>query len=688
MVHGDVVADPYGWMKDKSDPELLAYLNAENEYAAAVTEPLSTLADELYADLDARTQQSDLSVPDFVRHNDGRCFWYYLRTTEGLDYPSYHRAPATDRDHIPDMSGIPEGEQLLLDANELARDHAFFSLGTLEISPNGDRLAYSVDLVGAERYHLQFLDLTTGERLAEEVPEVAAGGCWCADEAFCYVTMDDAWRPDAVWRHALGGTEPDRLLLRESDEHFWLGVGESRDRAWVVISLSSKSTSEAWLLAADDAAGEPHVVTPRRAGIEYDVEVAADRLFIVHNDGAPDFALAQAPLTATDAADWEPLWPGEPGVRLLGVAAYDRALVLSHRREGLSRLVIQARDPAGVLGASQELEFDEPLFSVDADGSEDADTDRIRFSYQSMVTPELVCEFRLDTGERRVLKQRPVLDHPQHGPYRKEDYVQRREWALAPDGTAVPISLVHRADVALDGSAGCLLYGYGAYEVTIAPTFSIARLSVLDRGYVYAIAHVRGGGELGRAWYEAGRLEHKQNTFTDFLACAHHLVAAGYTRPERLGAEGGSAGGLLIGAVVNQAPDAFSAVHAAVPFVDALTTILDPDLPLTVMEWEEWGDPLHDESAYWRMKGYSPYENVRPQAYPQILVTASLNDTRVEVTEPAKWVARLRHDTGAAQRVLLKTELAAGHGGVSGRYAGWRDMAWELAWLIDRTTTS
>ena len=688
VMHGDVVADPYAWMRDKHDPELLTYLTAENDYTAAATASLTTLADEIYADLDARTQQSDLSVPDFVRHRDGRCFWYYLRTTEGLEYPTYHRAPATDVDRLPELSGIPEGEQLLLDANELAQGQEFFALGAFEVSPDGNRLAYSIDRVGAERYRLEFLDLASGELLAEPIPEVAAGGCWCSDDAFCYLTMDDAWRPDAVWRHALGSSEPDRLLLQEPDERFWLGVSESRDRALVVISLSSKSTSEAWLLATDDATAVPRVITSRRAGVEYDVEVASDRLFIVHNDGAPDFALAQAPLGATDATAWETVWPGEAGVRLLGVAAYDRALVMSLRREGLARLVIRPRDAAGELGPGHELEFDEPLFSVDADGSEDADTDRIRFSYQSMVTPELVCEYRLDTGERRVLKQRPVLDHPRFGPYRAADYVQRREWARAPDGTVIPISLVHRADVPLDGSAGCLLYGYGAYEVTVAPSFSIARLSALDRGYVFAIAHVRGGGELGRAWYEAGRLEHKQNTFTDFVACARHLVAAGYTRPQRLGAEGGSAGGLLIGAAINLAPDAFAAVHAAVPFVDALTTILDPELPLTVIEWEEWGDPLHDEAAYWRMKGYSPYENIRPQEYPQILVTASLNDTRVEVTEPAKWVARLRHDVGAAQRVLLKTELVAGHGGASGRYAGWRDLAWELAWLIDRTSAT
>jgi oligopeptidase B len=430
------------------------------------------------------------------------------------------------------------------------------------------------------------------------------------------------------------------------------------------------------------------VVTPRRQGVEYDIEISGDRLFIVHNVDAPDFALAQAPLTATSQADWQPVWPGELGTRLLGVSAYDAALVVSVRREGLDRVVVCPVAPGGELGPGTELDFDEPLFHVEADGSEDADTDRIRLSYQSMVTPAQVLEYRLEGGTRRTLKQRPVLDHPKLGPYLPSDYVQRREWATAPDGARVPISLVYRADTALDGSAGCVLYGYGAYEVSLSPTFSIARLSLLDRGYVYAIAHVRGGGELGRGWYDDGKLAAKQNTFTDFVACARHLVQAGYTSHERLAAEGGSAGGLLLGAALNLAPEVFAAAHAAVPFVDALNTILDPTLPLTVSEWEEWGDPVHDPAAYRRMKAYSPYENVRPADYPATLVTASVNDTRVEVTEPAKWVARLRHDTGASDRLVLKTELAAGHGGVSGRYAAWRDAAFELAWLLGFTTPS
>ena len=684
--HGDSFTDPYAWMRDKADPEFLAYLTAENAYTEAVTAPLAELRQEIYDDISARTKQTDLSVPEFVRHPGLGEFWYYARSTEGLDYPSYPRCPAQGRDSLPDPSkGAPEGEQLLLDAQALAAGTDFFAMGCFDVSPNGRLAAYSVDTSGDERYHLWFFDLITGQALPDEVAEVASGGCWAGDEAFCYLTVDDAWRPDRLWRHRLGATGEDELLYTEDDERFWLGVDCSRDNRWVQLGAASKTSTETWLLDATDPASILRSVAPRRDDIEYDVEVAGDRLFIVHNDGAPDFALAQAPLTSTDPADWTTIWPGEPGVRLLGVVSYDKVLVQSLRRDGLQVVTLRHRDAAGDVGDEVAIAFDEPIYTVDVDGGDEADTDRIRLHYQSMVTPDEVIDYRIADGSRTVLRRRPVLDHPVNGPYRPTDYRQQRVWATAGDGTSVPISLVYRADTPLDGSAGCLLYGYGAYEISVSPSFSIARLSLLDRGYIYAVAHVRGGGELGRAWYTGGRLEAKENTFTDFISCARYLVSAGYTSTERLAAEGGSAGGLLIGAALNLAPDAFAAVHAAVPFVDALTTILDPELPLTVMEWEEWGDPLHDPEAYARMRRYSPYENVKAAQYPAVLVTTSLNDTRVEITEPAKWVAALRHDSGSRRPILLKTEMVAGHGGSSGRYQAWRDAAFELAWLVAAT---
>jgi oligopeptidase B len=685
--HGDTFDDPYAWMRDKSDPELLAYLAAENEWTEAATAHLAGLREEVFTDISVRTKQTDLSVPEFARHPGLGEFWYYARTTEGLDYPSLHRCPATDRDSLPDpATGVPDGEELLLDAQALAAGTEFFALGCFEVSPDGRLAAWSVDTTGDERYHLRFKNLLTGELLADEVAEVAAGGCWAGNGAFCYLTVDDAWRPDRVWRHRLGDQGSDELLYTETDERFWLGVDGSRDHRWLLVAAASKTSTEVWLLDTTDPDARLRSVAPRRDGVEYDVDVANDRLFIVHNDGAPDFALAEAPLDATSPEQWRESRPGEPGVRLLGVTAYDRALVVSLRREGLQEVALRFRDSAGDPGPEVPIAFDEPLHHVDADDGDEPDTDRIRLHYQSMITPDRVLEYSLADGSRKLLRQRPVLDHPQRGPYRPEDYVQRREWATAPDGTRVPISLVYRADTPLDGTAGCLLYGYGAYELTVPPSFSIARLSLLDRGYLYAVAHVRGGGELGRAWYDDGKLAAKEHTFTDFVACARHLVSSGYTTTERLAAEGGSAGGLLVGAAMNLAPDAFAAVHAAVPFVDALTTVLDPDLPLTISEWEEWGDPLHEPDAYRRMRSWSPYENVRHTEYPALLVTASLNDTRVEVTEPAKWVARLRHDSGSSRPILLRTELSAGHGGASGRYHAWRDAAFELAWLIDATT--
>lgn len=686
--HGRTFVDPYAWMRDKEQPKLLSLLEAENAYAEAVTADQAELRQAIYDDLDARTRQTDLSVPEFVRHPGLGEFWYYARTTEGEDYARYYRCPAASRDDHPAPDGpAPDGEELLLDVQALAEGEEFFALGTFTISPDGTMLAYSTDTRGDERYRLRFRTLSTGALLDDEVAEIAAGGVWAGNTAFCYLTVDDAWRPHELWHHQLGRAD-DELILEEADERFWLGVDSSRDSRWLIVAAESKNTSQAWLADTESAELRLRSVADRREGIEYDVEVARDRLFISHNDGAIDFALAQAPLEATDHRQWTPVWPGETGVRLLGVTAYDRVLVISERRDGLNRVVLRYRDADGEPGPAQPIAFDEPIFTAEADDGDEYDTDRIRLHYQSLVTPGQVVEYRLDDGSRTVLRSRPVLNHPVWGPYRSTDYVQRREWATAPDGTQVPISLVYRADTPLDGSAGCVLYGYGAYEISLSPSFSIARLSLLDRGYVYAIAHVRGGGELGRGWYEDGRLTNKPNTFSDFIACARHLVAAGYTRPERLAAEGGSAGGLLIGAVINQAPDAFAAVHAAVPFVDPLTTVLDPSLPLTITEWEEWGDPLHDPAAYDLIASYSPYENVHPGQYPAILATTNVHDTRVEVTEPAKWVAQLRYLSGSTRPIVLKTELAGGHGGASGRYRAWRDAAYETAWLISQTSPS
>lgn len=688
--HSDRVDDPYRWMADKTDPRLLRYLTAENEYTAAVTAPLAGLRDELYADLDARTQQTDLSVPSFVTHTSGDSFWYYTRTVEGLDYPIHCRVAASGRDQIPDVGDAPlPDETVLLDVNALAEGEAYCALGWADVSPDGRLLGYSVDVAGDERYDLVVKEIATGETVGDPILGVGAGGAWAGDDWVFYLRVDAAWRPHEVWRHRLG-TPPagDVLVLAEPDERFWMGVDAARGYEWVLIEIGSPTTTECHLIPTATPDAAPRCVARRRPGVDYTVEVAPDALYILHNDGAQDFMLSRAPVESTSPDDWTTVIPARRGVRLNGVTAYTRGLLVSQRVEGLTGLAFLRRLPDGSLGDPQPILFAEPLYTVGAEEDPHVDTDRVRLMFESLATPPELIEYQFDTGERRVLKRTPVRDHPRHGPFDPSAYVQERLWATAPDGVEVPLSVIRPAGVPLDGSAPCLLYGYGSYEVSIDPFFSISRLSLLDRGYVVAIAHVRGGGELGRSWYESGKLDAKPTTFTDFIACARHLVDAGYTSPERLAIEGGSAGGLLIGAVMNLAPDLCRAAHAAVPFVDALTTILNPELPLSVMEWEEWGDPLHDPRIYDVMKSYSPYENVRAARYPAILATTSLNDTRVEVTEPAKWIARLRATAtnGPDRPILLRTEMVAGHGGVSGRYAGWRDRAFELAWIIDQTT--
>ena len=690
-VHGDVVEDPYRWMADKADPDLLAYLDAENAWTEAHTGHLAPLVEELYEDIKARTKQTDMSVPLHVTHTDGSSYWYYGRTREGDDYGRTCRLPATNRDDIPDVTEVAPEEEVLLDAQALAEGHDYFALGLALVSPDGKRLAYSVDTRGDERYDLFVVDLATGRTIDGPIRGVGGGGVWAGDDWILYVRVDAAWRPHEVWRHRIGDApEADALVFTEPDERFWVGLDTSRDFQWVLIDLGSKTTTETHLLRADDPTGALTVVQARRPGLEYAVEMAPDALWILHNDGAPQFQLSRAPIDTPGIEHWETVIEERPETRLTGVSVYEKAVVVDHRTHALAGVTIIPREADGTLGVLTELTFDEALYDVGSEDAPDFDTDRIRLGYESLVSPPSVWEYHLGTGARRLLKQTPVLDHPRHGAYDPTAYVSERLWATADDGTRVPISLVRHRDTPVDGTAPGLLYGYGAYESPTMPYFAMSRISLLDRGFVFAIAHVRGGGELGRPWYDGGKELAKPNTFSDFVACGRVLVEVGHVAPDRLLAEGGSAGGLLIGAAVNLAPDLFRAVHAAVPFVDPLTTILNPDLPLTVMEWEEWGNPVEDPEVYACMKAYSPYENVAAVRYPAILATTSLNDTRVEVTEPAKWVARLRDlaTNDGTRPILLRTEMVAGHGGVSGRYKAWRERAFQLAWLVDQADAS
>jgi oligopeptidase B len=668
---------------------VISYLEAENAYTEAQTAHLSELSDAIFGEIKARTKETDLSVPTYTSHPGGDAYWYYVRTVEGSEYPIYCRVVATDRATLPDPEHQISGEEVLLDGNREAEGHEFFALGALSASLDGRLLAYSIDLTGAERFTIMIKDLVSGELLADQIDDTAYGVAWAKNSHLFYTRADEAWRPYVILRHRLGDDPSlDVEVLTESDERYWLSVDASRDDRWIIIGAGSKITSEFRLLSTDDPEGEPRIVAPRRQGVEYDIEPAGDRLLIVHNDGAEDFELAEAPLGATSHTEWRPIIPHRQGVRILSVSAYASHAIVSLRRDGLTALHVMPRDAGGDLQDGSDLAFDEPLYVAYAPGESEYETPTIRVGYASMLTPDSIYDYHLTTGELTLLKRTPVLDDPRFGPYQPENYIQERAWATAPDGTQVPLSIVRRADVPLDGSAPAMLYGYGAYEASMDPSFSVPRLSLLDRGIVYAIAHIRGGGELGRSWYEHGKTLTKRNTFTDFIACADHLLEHGYTSADRLAARGGSAGGLLMGAVANLAPEKFHAIHAAVPFVDALTTILKPDLPLTVIEWEEWGDPLHDAEVYAYMKSYTPYENVSSIDYPAILATTSLNDTRVFFVEPAKWVAALRHlaTNSDKRQILLKTEMVAGHGGVSGRYKSWRELAFEYAWIVSEIT--
>jgi oligopeptidase B len=678
--HGDTIIDDLAWLAAKDDPDTTSFLEAQNAYTAELTGGQQKLREAIFDEIKSRTKETDLSVP---QRKSG--WWYYTRTVEGKQYAIRCRRAVRPEDTRPPMTedGAPlAGEEVLLDGNELAAGSEFFSVGAFSVSPDGRQLAYSTDLAGDERFTMRFKDLVTGETAPDEITGTYYGAAWSADaSAVFYITVDDAWRPYRVWRHILGTpTADDVIVYQEDDERFGVGVELTRSERYLVIHSASKLTSEVRLLDAANPTGEFTVVAPRRPGVEYEVEHqvqsdGTDRLLILHNDGALNFELAQAPVT--DPSAWTMLIPHRDDTRLLGVDAFAGHIVIYLRRDGLTGLRIIGND-----GHEHEIAFPEPIYQVGPAGNPEYQTGTYRLSYVSLVTPASLYDCDVATGEVTLLRQQPVLPGPDGAAYNPEDYEQHRLWAIAADGTSIPISLVCRRGTPRDGSSPFLLSGYGSYEISSDPSFSIPRISLLERGFVCAIAHVRGGGEMGRSWYDNGKMLKKVNTFTDFIACARYVVAEGWTSADRLIARGGSAGGLLMGAVANMAPDAFGGIVAMVPFVDALTSILDPTLPLTVPEWEEWGDPLHNPEVYRYMKSYTPYENVAPnRRYPPILAVTSLNDTRVLYHEPAKWVARLQAEAGGGP-FLLKTEMAAGHGGRSGRYDAWREEAMVLAWIV------
>ena len=698
--HDDTRVDPYYWIMDRNNADVLALLAAENDFLAQELAHLRPLQEELFAEIKGRIEETDISVP--VRRQG---WWYFERTREGLNYPISCRVPATGKDLTPpaiDVDGTLDGEQVILDENLEAAGHDFLSVGILALSPDDAWVAVGTDFEGDERHRVTIRPLAGQSPLEDELDDVYYGFAWASDSRhFFYTRVDDAMRPWQLWRHELGtAAEADVLVLQEDDAQYTVSVGRSRDDAMIVVVVGSSMTSETHFMSADTPTAALTVLEPRQHGVEYGVEHFTDHRgrgwwLKVTNEGATDFRLLARP---APGGPWRELIAERPGNRLDGVDAFQNFLAISERYDGCAAVrlvsILDDDDPFGpdLLERSRLVAGEATPSTVSLSANPNFDTPLLRVSMTSLVTPRLVADVDVVTDESIIRKQQQV-----RGGYDPLRYVTGRLWIDASDGYRIPVSVVARRDLVTVNASGdlsplqpapLLLYGYGSYEISIDPSFSSLRLSLLDRGIIFAIAHIRGGGEMGRSWYEMGKLAQKPTTFSDFVTTARSLVEHRWTTVDQLAARGGSAGGLLMGAVMNLAPELFKCVVAEVPFVDALTTMLDASLPLTVGEWEEWGNPDASASAYRTMKSYSPYDNVRShnedgseRVYPHLFAAGGLNDSRVGFWEPAKWVLKLR-DANAANVAYLKTEMGAGHGGPSGRYDAWRDEAQVLAFII------
>jgi oligopeptidase B len=703
--HGDTREDPYYWLMERESEDVLTHLRAENAYLAQELAPLKPLEDTLFEEIKSRIEETNISVP--VRK---RGWWYFERTREGLNYAISARVPAMGDDLTPpviDPETTLANEQIILDENVEAGDHDFFSVGVLAISPDDQWVAVGTDFEGDEHHRVTVRPLAQQLPPEDTIEDVSYGFAWANDSRhFFYTRVDEATRPWQLWRHELGtSADDDVLVYQEDDAQYIVAVGRSRDDAMIVVMVNSSMTSEVLFVSADTPTAPLELLEERRHGIEYGVEHFTDERgrgwwLKMTNENATDFRL-EARLVSGGA--WREIVPERAGCRLDGVDAFESFLALSERVDGCAALrlvpILAGDDPfgEGLIERSSLVEGGAFPNTVAISSNPNFDATQVRVILTSLTTPLLIADVVVATGELIVRKQQRVL-----GGYDESSYVTGRLWVKASDGVSVPVSVVARRDVVNvkeDGTleakapAPFLLYGYGSYEISIDPSFSSLRLSLLDRGVIFAIAHVRGGGEMGRSWYEMGRLAQKPTTFSDFVAVARWLIDEGWTTPEQLGARGGSAGGLLMGAVMNSNPELFRAIVAEVPFVDVVTTMLDESLPLTVGEWEEWGNPDASATSYRTMMSYSPYDNVRetengaPVLYPHLYASGGLNDTRVGFWEPAKWVQRLR-DANPENYAVLKTEMGAGHGGVSGRYDAWRDEAQVLAWLLHEITST
>jgi len=661
-IHGQTRVDNYYWLNERDNPKVLEYLKAENEYTLAVLKPTEALQEKLYKEIVGRIKQTDLSVP---YRSEG--YYYFTRYEEGKDYPVYCRKKGS----------LEAPEEVLLNVNEMAQGHGYYSVGGLSVSPDNNLIAYGVDTVSRRKYTLHFKDLKTGRVLPDAIAITTGSAAWAGDNKTVFYTQidDTTLRPQKIFRHVLGtAAEADKMVFHEADETFNASVYKSKSKKYIFIASEQTLSSEYRFIPADKPEAEFKVFQPRTRDLEYSVDHYQDKFYVRTNLDAKNFRLMTAPLDRTAKENWVELIPHRTDVLFEGFELFKGALVLEERKNGLVQVRVMPWDKRT---GEHYLDFGEEAYSAWVSNNPEFDTDWLRFGYESLTTPSSTFDYSMVTKEKKLLKQEEVL-----GGFNASNYQAERHYATARDGVKVPVSLVYRKGFIKDGKAPCLLYAYGSYGSSTDADFSSARLSLLDRGFVFAIAHIRGGQEMGRSWYEDGKLLKKKNTFTDFIDCAEFLVARKFTNPGRLFAEGGSAGGLLMGAVVNMRPDLFKGVVAGVPYVDVITTMLDKSIPLTTGEFDEWGNPENKE-YYDYMLSYSPYDQVEAKNYPGLFVTTGWQDSQVQYFEPAKWVAKLRALKTDKNPLLLWTNMEGGHGGVSGRFRRLKQTAMEYTFMLD-----
>ena len=661
VMHGDTRVDPYFWMNQRDSEKVLAYLNAENEYTNQVMKSTEELQENLFTEIKNRIKEQDQSVPYFENG-----YYYYTRFEEGKEYPVYCRK----------KESLDAEEEVTLDVNQLAEGYNYFSAVGINVSPNNNILSYGVDTVSRRKYTIYFKDLTTGELLDTKISNTTGGVAWANDnKTVFYAVKDESLRPFQIYRHSIDNkdSQTDELVYEENDETFNAFVYKSKSKKYIYIGSSSTLTSEFRFIEADKPYDEFKIIQPRERGLEYSVSHFGENFYITTNLDAKNFRLMVTPVSKTEKKNWKEVIPHRDDVLLNGIEVFKDFLVLDERKDGLKHIRIINWE------TSQEhyLNFGEEVYASWISYNPEFDTQMLRYTYMSLTTPNSTFDYNMATREKTLLKQTEVL-----GGFTPENYETKRHWVEARDGIKVPMSIVYRKGMELNGDNPTLIYAYGSYGSSSDPYFSSSRLSLLDRGFIFALAHVRGGQELGRGWYEDGKLLKKMNTFTDFIDCSQYLVDNKYTNPDKLFAMGGSAGGLLMGVIANLRPDLYKGVIAQVPFVDVVTTMLDSSIPLTTGEYDEWGNP-NDSTYYFYMKSYSPYDQVKAQPYPNLLITTGYHDSQVQYFEPAKWTAKLREMKTNDNLVVLKIDMEAGHGGASGRFKSLHEVAFEYAFMFN-----